>query len=81
MTKQLACDECNYEICLQGRLGNQLREWFPGLEASTIISGKETVTRLSGRVADQSVLLSILARIIDLNMPIISVQRISLKTE
>jgi len=63
-----------YEICLQGRLGNQWKDWFHGLEATTRVRKQKTITRLIGPVADQSVLLSVLTRATDLSMPILSVQ-------
>ncbi len=66
-----------YKIQVQGRLKESWTRWFDGME---IIVNSEpgvvTITTLTGEVADQSALHGVLNRIRDLNIPLISVERI-----
>lgn len=66
-----------YEIQVRGLLQAAWAEWFEGL---SITSGRGTdgmpVTTLTGRVADQARLHGILARIRDLNLELIALQRV-----
>jgi hypothetical protein len=66
-----------YQIMVQGRLDEGWGEWFDGM---TITAGKDetgqSVTILTGLVADQVTLHGLLARIRDLNLRILSVQRL-----
>jgi hypothetical protein len=66
------CREC-YEICIEGYLASRWTEWFEGLNITQTESGE---TILSGRVADQAALHGLLAKIRDLNLTLISVNRI-----
>ncbi len=62
-----------YEIRVRGHLGDGYwSEWFGGLVLQSEDSG-ETV--LSGPVADQAALHGLLARIRDLGLPLVSVNR------
>ncbi|MEZ0578519.1 hypothetical protein [Nocardioides sp. MH1] len=60
-----------YEIRLQGRLDERWAAWFDGM---TIEPAPDGVTVLRGHIVDQAALHGILARLRDLNAPIISVQ-------
>ena len=62
-----------YQIRVRGAIGGQWAEWF-GLEVLPLPDGD---TLLRGRVLDQAVLHGILAKIRDLNLPLISVIRVS----
>ena len=60
-----------YEIRLQGRLDERWAEWFDGM---TIEMAPGGVTVLRGPIVDQSALHGLLARLRDLNLPLISIQ-------
>lgn len=62
-----------YEIRLQGHLDTRWSEWFYGL---TIIHEPDGATILRGPLPDQIVLHSVLDRIRDMNLPLISVKQI-----
>ncbi len=62
-----------YQIRVQGAIGGQWAEWF-GLEIFPLANGQ---TLLRGPVIDQAVLHGILTKIRDLNLPLISVIRVS----
>ena len=61
-----------YKIILKGTLDPSWSEWFNGF--SIIAQGGETI--LEGIVSDQSALHGMLAKINDLGLPIISVERL-----
>jgi hypothetical protein len=60
-----------YEIRLQGRIDERWAAWF---EDMTIEPEPDGVTVLRGHVVDQAALHGLLARLRDLNLPLISVQ-------
>jgi hypothetical protein len=62
-----------YEIKIQGHLDTRWSEWFYGL---TITHEREGTTTLSGVLPDQIVLHSVLDRIRDMNLKLISVNQI-----
>jgi hypothetical protein len=59
-----------YQIRVQGIIGPQWSAWFDDLEIEPLPDGE---TLLSGPLVDQAALHGILARIRDLNLPLISV--------
>ena len=61
-----------YQIRVKGMLDSIWSDWFNGF--SIIAQGGETI--LEGIVADQSALHGMLAKINDLGLPIISVERL-----
>ena len=61
-----------YRIKLRGRLGPEWSDWFDQMAIST--DGGETI--LSGPLADQAALHGLLIRIRDLNLMLLSVERI-----
>ena len=63
----------NYEIKIQGHLDTRWSEWFYGM-AITHESGGTTT--LCGPLPDQTVLHSVLDRIRDMNLQLISVNQI-----
>jgi len=63
-----------YEIKIQGHLDTQWYEWFYGM---TITHEGDGITTLSGPLPDQTVLHSVLDRIRDMNLPLISVNHIA----
>ncbi len=62
-----------YQIRLKGTLDSSWSEWFDGFTIT--IQGDETT--LIGIVSDQSALHGILAKINDLGLPIVSVEKTS----
>jgi hypothetical protein len=69
-----------YQIKVQGRLSQAWAEWFEGmsLTAEPQADGG-AITTLSGVVADQAALFGLLARIRDLGLPLLLVERIEAK--
>jgi hypothetical protein len=63
-----------YEIRVRGRLtGERWSQWFGGLAVTTDDNG-ETIIR--GEIVDQAALYGLLARLRDLALPLLSVNRI-----
>ncbi len=62
-----------YKIVVKGHLENHWSQWFEDMAIQNLPDG-ETV--LSGVVADQAMLHGLLAKIRDLGLPLISVQRL-----
>lgn len=67
-----------YEIRIEGELGDEWADWFDGL---AIVREGEGVSLLTCLVADQAALFGILKRVRDLGMPLISVRRIETNNE
>jgi hypothetical protein len=62
-----------YQIRLKGVLDSSWSDWFDGFTIT--LQGDETL--LAGIVPDQSALHGILAKINDLGLPIVSIEKIS----
>jgi hypothetical protein len=62
-----------YQIRLQGHLSRRWTGWFDGF---TIILEEHGETLLTGPVVDQAALHSLLRRVRDLAMPLLSVTRV-----
>jgi hypothetical protein len=62
----------SYEIRIQGTLSPEWTEWFGGME---IRQESDGVSVLSGSLPDQAALHGILARVRDLNLTLISVNK------
>ncbi len=60
----------DYEIRIMGNLDNRWSQWFEGWDLSPKDDG---TTVLRGQVADQAELSGLLAKIQNLNLPLISV--------
>ena len=65
-------DSTNYRIKLKGRLDHKWSDWFDHMDISA--EGGDTI--LTGPVADQAALHGLLIRIRDLNLSLLSVERI-----
>ena len=63
----------NYEIKIKGHLNHRWDEWFYDL---TITQESDGTTTIFGPLPDQTVLHSILERIRDMNLQLISVSQI-----
>ena len=71
-----------YEIKIKGILDEHWDQWFEGMtlkRVKTDEAGQER-TLISGTIPDQPALHGLLAKIRDLNLTLISVQRINLET-
>jgi hypothetical protein len=66
----------NYKIRVKGLLNDRWSDWFEGL---TIQNDTDGETTLNGTLIDQSALLGVLIKLQTLNVPIISVERLSFK--
>ena len=66
-----------YEIRVEGHLAKRWSDWFEGL---AICNDPDNETTLTGLLADQSALFGVLARIHNLNLVLISVNRSSPKS-
>jgi hypothetical protein len=62
-----------YQICVEGQLDPKWADWFEGF---TLTCDGET-TLLTGVAIDQAALYGLLGRLRDLNLPLISVQRLN----
>jgi hypothetical protein len=62
-----------YEIRIEGSLDQGWTAWFDGMQITTEPGG---VTVITGAVADQAALHGLLAKVRDLGLPLLSVQRI-----
>jgi hypothetical protein len=63
-----------YEIRLKGHLDNRWSDWFSGLTVTALDNGE---TLLAGPVIDQTALHSVLRKVRDLGLPLLSVLRIA----
>ena len=71
-----------YEIKIKGILDEHWDQWFEGMTFKRVkndVPGQEC-TLITGLIADQPALHGLLAKIRDLNLTLISVQRINLET-
>jgi hypothetical protein len=74
MADELKKTTCKiYKIKFQGHLDTQWSEWFYDM---AITHEREGTTTLRGPLPDQTVLHSVLDRIRDMNLPLISVNKI-----
>jgi hypothetical protein len=62
-----------YQIRVEGALEQELRDRFDGLTITPQVDNK---TLLVGSVPNQTALYQVLERILDLDLPLVSVQRI-----
>ena len=65
-----------YEIKVEGRLDENWSDWFSGMAVTL----EDDVTILTGAVADQAALRGILTKIWDLNLTLISINRIQMNS-
>jgi hypothetical protein len=66
----------NYKIRVEGQFNDRWSDWFEGL---TIHNDSDGETTLNGTLIDQSALLGVLIKLQALNLPILSVERLSSK--
>jgi hypothetical protein len=61
-----------YKICLQGELSPAWANWFFGFE----ITNERGTTLLTGPIPDQAALHGLLRKILDLGIPILSINAV-----
>ena len=77
MTKEREFDKQGvYRIRIKGNLDKQWSDWFGGL---TITPQANNETLLIGSVMDQAALHGMLAKLCDLGLPLLSVERVESK--
>jgi hypothetical protein len=64
-----------YEIRIKGHLGPEWTDWFEGMTITLEINGE---TLLTGPLVDQAALHSVLKKVRDLGMPLLSVIHVQL---
>ncbi len=62
-----------YQIRIKGHLGREWADWFEGLAITLEDNGNMLLT---GQVVDQAALHSLLKKVRDLGMPLVSVMRV-----
>jgi hypothetical protein len=67
-----------YEIKVEGHLGRHWTDWFGGLTITLENNGE---TLLTGPVLDQAALYGLLKKVRDLGMPLVSVNRLEIKSQ
>ena len=71
-------DQAIYRIRVRGQLDDTWSQWFSGLTLTCEqVSDGPSITTLTGAVADQPKLRGILARMWDLNLTVLSVERLA----
>ena len=65
--------QTSYEIRVRGHLDDSWSEWFEGLRLTREANG-ETV--LSGPIVDEAALHGVLAKVRDLGLPLLAVNRV-----
>ena len=68
-------EEFVYQIRIQGRLSEQWSTWLNGM-AVVLESEQPPVTKMTGAVIDQAKLRGIINKLWDLNLTLISVNRV-----
>jgi hypothetical protein len=66
-----------YEIRVKGHLNNQWSDWLEGLQVRLLDSGEMI---LGGYLVDQAALMGVLNRLYGLNLALLSVSEVDLKT-
>ena len=70
----------NYRIRVEGRLGAEWSDRMGGLQISTESEGARSITTLSGWLIDQASLLGVVNILYDLQLTILSVERLDAVT-
>lgn len=66
----------HYEICVEARLDERWALWFEGMVLAATCRDGRVATMLSGPVSDQAALHGLLAKVRDLGLVLVSVQRL-----
>ena len=75
-------EQDRYQIRVQGWIGERWTDWFDGMEITYEgTRDNSPITNLTGPVIDQAALRSLLIKIWDLNLALISVARVETSAE
>ncbi len=75
-------EQGQYQICVQGWIAERWANWFDGMHLTYMGTKDDSpVTILSGAVVDQAALRSLLSKIWDLNLTVISLLRVEVCSE
>lgn len=66
----------DYQITINGHLAERWSTWFDGLTITNLADG---TTVLAGQIVDQAALHGVLAKIRDLGLTLIAVQRVTIQ--
>ena len=71
-----------YEIKIKGLLDEHWNQWFEGMTLKSVENGEsgQMCTLITGPISDQPALHGLLAKIRDLNLPLISIYGINSET-
>ncbi len=72
------CGPETYEICVDGHLQDRLMEWFEGM---TLTREDDGTTTLYGPLPDQTALHSVLLKIRNMNLKLLSVRQVESKSD
>ena len=82
MTNPIPSDQANYKICVKGHLGERWSLAFEGLEMRTDFSSDGSpITVLTGPIVDQSALHGLVAKIRDLGLTLLLVERLGSESD
>ena len=72
-----------YEIRVEGLLGTTWEDWFEGLKVRQELRGESDIpiSVLFGSIPDQPALYGVIAKIRDLNLTLLSIQRMEGETQ
>jgi hypothetical protein len=73
ISRKLCCDPELYEIRVQGHLQDRWSDWF---ECMTLTREDDGTTTLHGRLPDQTALHSVLLKIRNMNLTLLSVRQV-----
>ncbi|MFC1936043.1 hypothetical protein ACFLYP_00090 [Chloroflexota bacterium] len=77
MKKSSEIQSQTYRITFQGKLDESWQNWFPNFSLSSEKDAHgETLTTLIGEVVDQAALRGILIKLWDLNLTLVSFERV-----
>lgn len=69
-----------YRISVQGRIGESLADRLGGMDLTVIlIDGGGAITTLSGELCDQAALAGVLNTLYEWHLPVLSLQRLSVR--
>jgi hypothetical protein len=75
-------EQDRYQIRVQGWISERWADWFDGMAMSYERAEDDSpITTLTGAVVDQAGLRSLLAKIWDLNLTLVSVTRVETRAE
>lgn len=76
--RPVSSDDLIYEIVVLGHLDQDWSDWLSGLAIETLVTAEgRPLTKISGSLPDQSALVGLLIQLTDLNVGIVSINRVA----